>query len=255
MPPPCFICFCWGNCTHYVFGTLMCTFSNVSTGQLQGYNVWATRTVSCQHGQPVFSLCHQDNMLVSEQIKDLLEHCFISSPRKLHSTVTAIKVVNIVENLDGKNIMYWPFLWFVIGILYSNDNHGILCQSLSDIGLSDQTVDWFSNYFSKWKQCVQCVPSSSIPYITWGVPQVTIYRPMLFAIYICACMWVKISKHLYICWHCILYCCASSLALAFEHLLMFVSKWKQRYKLFILIACDHYFIIFEHRNCWKFVLQ
>lgn len=123
MPPPCFICFSVEvtvvselvyvpTIGANVFGTLMCTFSNVSTGQLQGYNVWATRTVSCQHGQPVFSLCHQDNMLVSEQIKDLLEHCFISSPRKLHSTVTAtIKVVNdIVENLDGKNIMYWPFL-------------------------------------------------------------------------------------------------------------------------------------------------
>ena len=73
--------------------------------------------------------------------------------QKQHSTITAaIKVVNdIIEALDGRK--YCAALFIDLSKAFDTVDHVILADRLHKIGLSDQAVNWFSNYLSGRTVC------------------------------------------------------------------------------------------------------
>lgn len=162
--------------------------------------------------------------LINDQIKDFLDTHNILSPlqsgfRKQHSTVSAaVKVVNdITEALDKKN--HCAALFIDLSKAFDTVDHAILCQRLSDIGLSSHAVGWFTNYLSHRKQCVQFGDlTSNFLTVSNGVPQGSVLGPTLFTIYINDIGFISnAAVHLYAD-DTILYCFASSITLALESL-------------------------------------
>ncbi len=143
--------------------------------------------------RPISKLCALSKVLeklVSEQLKGFLDANGLLSHhqsgfRKQHSTITAaIKVVNdIIEALDGRK--YCAALFIDLSKAFDTVDHVILADRLHKMGLSDQAVNWFSNYLSGRTQCVLAAGSSSSFFLVLkGVPQGSILGPLLFTIYV-----------------------------------------------------------------------
>jgi hypothetical protein len=63
-------------------------------------------------------------------------------------------------------------------------SHEVLSRKLADIGLSESATKWFRSYLTGRSQYVKIGSSKSTPlHITHGVPQGSIYFPLLFSIY------------------------------------------------------------------------
>lgn len=98
-------------------------------------------------------------------------------------------------------------------------DHRILCQRLLEIGLADQAVGWFSNYFSHHRQCAQCNGlSSSFLIVSNGVPLGSVLGPTLFTIYVNNVgQNVNTSVQFYAD-DIMIYCCVHTIDLVFKHL-------------------------------------
>ena len=63
-------------------------------------------------------------------------------------------------------------------------NHNILFKKLEHYGITGVPLEWFRNYLSDRKQCVEINNVlSDFKYVTCGVPQCLILGPLLFSIY------------------------------------------------------------------------
>uniref|UniRef100_A0A3P9K1B3 Reverse transcriptase domain-containing protein n=1 Tax=Oryzias latipes TaxID=8090 RepID=A0A3P9K1B3_ORYLA len=170
-------------------------------------------------------LCKILESLVSEQLKYFLFSNSILSKyqsgfRKKHSTVTAaMKVINdIIVALDKKQ--YCASLFIDLSKAFDTVDHGVLKIRLLRSGLSEQAVDWFSNYLSNRTQCIkyeglccECVT------VHRGVPQGSILGPLLFIIYInnLGLNVPDANMHFYAD-DTVIYCCESTLDQAIESL-------------------------------------
>lgn len=80
-------------------------------------------------------------------------------------------VNDIVESFDATT--YSTAFFIDLPKTFETIDHAILCQTLSDLGWSDQAVGWFSIYLFNSKQCVQFSGlSCSFLSITEGVSRI-----------------------------------------------------------------------------------
>ena len=128
--------------------------------------------------------------LINEQLKHFLTDNSILNPtrpgfRQGHSTITAvISVTNYIINaLDIKKSC--AALYIDLSQAFDTVDHHLLLQRLQSIGFGSTVLSWFSNYLSGRTQCVsldKC--TSSLLEVKMGVPEGSVFGPILFYIYI-----------------------------------------------------------------------
>ena len=98
------------------------------------------------------------------------------------SPVAYIFVQRITDAIDNGNISLGVFL--DLSKAFDTVSHSILLDKLSHYSLSDNTLKWFKNYLKDRKQYVFIDGiNSSSRIISYGVPQGSIFGPILFLIY------------------------------------------------------------------------
>jgi len=106
--------------------------------------------------------------------------------RKRHSTILAL-----MEVLDN-NYHHLNRREFVIVICldlkkaFDTVNHDILLYKLQNYGVRGIVNQWFKSYLSERKQITSIIRDSysDIGFVTVGVPQVSVLKPVLFFLYI-----------------------------------------------------------------------
>lgn len=85
---------------------------------------------------------------MNDQLKEYLSYCNILSPvqsgfRKWRSITSTMKILNdVVEAFDVKDCAAFSIY---LSKAFNTVDYQILCQKLTDIGLSGKTVGWFVN--------------------------------------------------------------------------------------------------------------
>ena len=91
------------------------------------------------------------------------------------------KVLNDVITAIDK-IQYCTAVFIDLAKAYDSVNHRILIGRLNSLGISNDCLAWFTNYFSDGVQCVKSEGLLSGPLeVSMGVPQGSIFRPTLFS--------------------------------------------------------------------------
>ena len=110
---------------------------------------------------------------------------FHSGFRKFHSTATSLldATMEWLTNMDSSKINSVVFL--DLSKAFDTVDHSILLRKLCLYGLSISTLKWFKSYLTDRLQCCFINGSlSSHKKIKCGVPQGSIFGPLLFLIYI-----------------------------------------------------------------------
>ena len=115
---------------------------------------------------------------------DLYEE-YQSSYGKLHSTETALVSVHgdILRAIDDNKCIL--LIMFDLSAAFDTVDHKILLRRLScRLGISGSALQWFCSYLTDCKQkvVVNDVFSKSSS-LTYGVPQGSVFSPILFTIY------------------------------------------------------------------------
>jgi Reverse transcriptase (RNA-dependent DNA polymerase) len=148
---------------------------------------------SCNDFRPISLLCALSKILekiVHDQLCDYLTTHNVLSPyqsgfRKGHSTTTAlIKVTDDIRfAMDRKELTLLTL--FDFSKAFDCVHHELLLAKLSNSGVSDPALQWFSSYLSNRSQQVVYDNSvSSWVTVNIGVPQGSVLGPLMFSIYI-----------------------------------------------------------------------
>jgi len=90
---------------------------------------------------------------------------------------------DIIPAIDGKH--YCPAVFIDLAKAFDSINHKILIGMIKSLGLSNQCLAWFNNYFTDRFHCVKSEGRLSSPVaVSIGAPQGSILGPILFSVYI-----------------------------------------------------------------------
>ena len=67
---------------------------------------------------------------------------------------------------------------------FDTTDHKILLKKLSQYGIKNKSLDWFTCYLSKRKQFIVYLVNSKSTLLVCAVPEGSILRPFLFLLYI-----------------------------------------------------------------------
>ena len=104
--------------------------------------------------------------------------------QKYHSTeLAALELVDqIHKEIDENKISFSVFL--DLSKAFDTLDHDILLHKLQYYGITGTSLNWFRRYLTEHYQYVDYNgASSSMKLLTTGVPQGSIFRPLLFTIY------------------------------------------------------------------------
>ena len=92
-------------------------------------------------------------------------------------------MIFLLKSMDNKKLTALVLL--DLSKAFDSVDHSILLKKLSNIGVSDEALNWFESYITDRKQFVRIGSSiSEVLPITHGGPQGAILSPLLFCIYI-----------------------------------------------------------------------
>ena len=121
----------------------------------------------------------------SQLERDDLSNKYQSAYKKFHSTETALlKVENdIILNMDEGRVTALTLL--DLSAAFDTLDHSSITNLLSTwYGIDGIVFDWFVSYLSDRKQKVKLMVCLSSPaYVACGVPQVSVFGPLLFTLY------------------------------------------------------------------------
>ena len=161
--------------------------------------------------RPVSNLQFLSKVLEKLSLKQFMEHLdrndlsemYQSAYKALHSTETALLKVSsdILEKLDNKNVCVMSLL--DLSAAFDTIDHEILLKRLEiTYGISGTVLLWFRSYLTGRVQSVKIgtAKSKQTP-LTFGVPQGSVLRPVLFMLYVqpIVAIFMKhsISYHIY----------------------------------------------------------
>uniref|UniRef100_A0A8C7KL24 Reverse transcriptase domain-containing protein n=1 Tax=Oncorhynchus kisutch TaxID=8019 RepID=A0A8C7KL24_ONCKI len=100
-------------------------------------------------------------------------------------TTATLKVLNNIITAIGKRHYYCAAVFIDLAKAFDSVNHYILIGRLNSLGFSNDSLAWFTNYFSDRVQCVKSEGLLSRPLaVSMGVSQGSNLGPTLFSVYI-----------------------------------------------------------------------
>ena len=128
--------------------------------------------------------------LIFEQLysyfnENKLLYSYQSGFRSLHSTVTALlDIINEWSSNIDKGMIN-GVLFLDLKKAFDTVDHEILIRKLEYYGVESTAIEWFRSYLSNRQQvCYVDGVTSSLEYVTCGVPQGSIQGPLLFLVYV-----------------------------------------------------------------------
>ena len=125
------------------------------------------------------------NHLISFIVKENILYKFQFGFRKSHSSNHAIisMVEKVNQALDTGKVLVGVFL--DLKKAFDTVDHTILLDKLYKYGVRGNILNWFKSYLSNRKQYVNWHGSNSeIETVSCGVPQGSIFGPLLFILYV-----------------------------------------------------------------------
>ena len=105
--------------------------------------------------------------------------------RSLHSTLTALLEATGTWSVNIDNGLLNGFVFIDLTKVFDTIDHKIILRKMSNLGVSQAAIKWFSSYLSgRTQRCSVNGKLSTVRTLRCGVLQDSILGPLLFLIYI-----------------------------------------------------------------------
>ena len=119
--------------------------------------------------------------ITSNNIVDCFQSAYL--PHRRTETALNIIISEILLSLDAKST--WYLVLLDLSCAFDSLNLQMFSFRLREIGINGQVLNWFNSFVSNIFSSVKMNSSLSVPFVhSCGVPQVSVFAPILFIIYI-----------------------------------------------------------------------